>query len=86
MPIVDVIFHGEKVLGHGWWKYDDGSDEGTWRSRVMSRIKVPYGWTPEDYYEGLIVPQFLVKWRNLKTNFQRNVRIWVEDEFCLTVY
>ena len=85
MPVVMDLFHGDKLLPPKWYQYN--SIPGSMCSRTVSKVVVPFGYSKKDYYERVMVPQIIMKWRNAKTNFHAGVRSWVDREFvCACVY
>ena len=76
MTRVDDYFRGDKMLQKNWHVYTEV--EGSLSQRLMIGLDIPFGYDRSEYYEERLVPQVLMKWKSLKTNFNSCARTFVD--------
>lgn len=73
MPKVDEFFVNEKLLEINWNLFSPEAKDSIC-GRVMGDMTVPFEYGAESYWNDVIVPMFLCKFRNLKTNYMAVVK------------
>lgn len=81
MPMFMKIYDLDKILPRGWNEFS--TDPRSLCSRMMSKVTVPYGYTPKEYWENMMAAQITYKVRNEKCNYLKAVRREVCSEYSV---